>query len=148
MDESGTADKDLMIADLQARLEERDRLAALLTDAEQRLAHVPELELRIADLESELAVARQETAAARQEAQQLDQMLMYGRRMLRYVRPLIKPLRDARRRCAADGACPAPRWTVARPGRLADLPRRIYLTYRYHGASRSRPPHAACSRCA
>ena len=93
-----TADKDLMIADLRAQLEERDRLAALLTDAEQRLAHVPELELRITDLEHELSAARQETAAARLQAQQLDQMLMYGRRLLRYVRPMIKPLRNARRR--------------------------------------------------
>lgn len=97
MDEA-TADKDLIIADLRARLGERDRLAELLTDAEQRVAHVPELELRVADLEAELAAARQETAAARLEAQQLDQMLMYGRRMLRHIRPLIKPLRDARRR--------------------------------------------------
>jgi hypothetical protein len=91
-------DEDVLIADLQARLQERDRLAELLTEAEQRLAQVPELELRIVDLEAELAVARQETAAARLQAQQLDQMLMYGWRMLRYVRPMIKPLRDARRR--------------------------------------------------
>jgi chromosome segregation ATPase len=86
------------IADLEARVEERDRLAQLLTDAEQRLARLPELELRIADLEYELSEARRETAAAKDEAQRLDQMLMYGRRMLRYVRPLINPLRDARRR--------------------------------------------------
>lgn len=97
MDEA-TTDKDLIITDLQARAAERDRLVELLTDAEQRLAQVPELELRIADLEAELASARQEAAAARLEAQQLDQLLMYGRRMLRHVRPLIKPLRDARRR--------------------------------------------------
>lgn len=97
MDEA-IPDTDLPVADLRARLQERDRLEALLTDAEQRLAHVPELELRIADLQHELAAARQETQAARREAQQLDQMLMYGRRALRYVRPMIKPLRDARRR--------------------------------------------------
>lgn len=77
---------------------ERDRVAALLTEAEQRVAQIPELELRIADLEHELVQAHSETAAARLEAQQLDQMLMYGRKMLRYVRPMIKPLRDARRR--------------------------------------------------
>ncbi len=97
MDEA-TTDKDLTIAELRAELQERDRLAELLTDAEQRLAHVPELELRIADLEGELAAARAETAAARLEAQQLDQMLMYGRRIHRYVRPMIEPLRKARRR--------------------------------------------------
>lgn len=81
-----------------AGAQERQRLAELLVEAEQRLAAVPELELRIADLEYELAEARRQTALARQEAQQLDQMLMYGRRTLRYVRPLINPLRNARRR--------------------------------------------------
>jgi hypothetical protein len=91
-------EKDQRVEDLQERLRERDRLAELLTDAEQRLAEVPELKLRIADLEFELVEARQDTMAARLEAQQLDQMLMYGRRMLRYVRPLITPLRQARRR--------------------------------------------------
>jgi DNA repair ATPase RecN len=75
-----------------------DALAALLIDAEQRLARVPDLEARIADLERELADARTQLAAAQEEVQRLDQMLMYGRRMLRYVRPLIGPLRAARRR--------------------------------------------------
>lgn len=77
---------------------ERDRLAELLIDAEQRLAGVPELELRVTELERELEIARSETRQAEQVAQQLDQMLMYGRRALRYVRPMIKPLRQARRR--------------------------------------------------
>jgi hypothetical protein len=75
-----------------------DALAALLIDAEQRLAAVPDLELRIADLERDLGDARAQLAAAQEEVQRLDQMLMYGRRMLRYVRPLIGPLRTARRR--------------------------------------------------
>jgi chromosome segregation ATPase len=98
-DLSGTTGaKDQRIAELEALANERDRVAVLLTEAEQRLAQIPELELRIADLEHELTQARAETAAARLEAQQLDQMLMYGRRMLRFVRPMIKPLRDARRR--------------------------------------------------
>ena len=83
---------------VEARLEERDRLAELLLDAEQRLAQVPEFHLRIADLETELAAVRSEKDAARQEAKELDQMLMYGRRMLRHVRPLIQPLRRARQR--------------------------------------------------
>ena len=78
--------------------EERDRLAELLLDAEQRLAAVPELELRISDLEHELQSVQRERDDARQELGQLDQLNMYGRRMLRYVRPAIKPLRDARRR--------------------------------------------------
>lgn len=75
-----------------------DALAALLLDAEQRLAAVPDLEARIADLERELGATRAQLAAAQEEVQRLDQMLMYGRRMLRLVRPLIAPLRAARRR--------------------------------------------------
>jgi SAM-dependent methyltransferase len=92
------ADKDAYIDELTARLEDRDHLARLLSEAEDRLGDVPELNLRIADLEVELEVARSAAAAARQEADQLDRMLMYGRRMLRYVRPLIQPLRRLRRR--------------------------------------------------
>jgi SAM-dependent methyltransferase len=92
------ADKDNYIDELEARLQERDRLSELLIDAEQRLARLPELNLRIADLEHELGVARTAAEVARREAQELDQMLMYGRRMLRHVRPLIKPLRKVRRR--------------------------------------------------
>jgi SAM-dependent methyltransferase/uncharacterized small protein (DUF1192 family) len=91
------ADKDYYIDELQARLGERDRLAELLTDAERRLAAVPELDQRIADLEAELAAARGAAEAARQEADQLDRMLIYGRRLLWFVRPLIKPLRRVRR---------------------------------------------------
>lgn len=90
--------RDEYIAELEARVQERDQLAALLVEAEQRGAEVPELRHRIADLEAQLAAARSAEAQARQEARELDQMLMYGRRMLRYARPLIKPLRDARRR--------------------------------------------------
>jgi len=92
------AEKDNAIEGLRARLEERDRLAELLGEAEGRSAAVPELKLRIADLELELEAARRAAAAARQEADQLDRMLMYGRRMLRFVRPLIKPLRRLRRK--------------------------------------------------
>lgn len=92
------AAKDNHIGELQARLEERDRLAELLVDAERRLAEVPELNLRIADLEFELGAARSAAEAARREANELDQVLMYGRRMLRFIRPLIKPLREARRK--------------------------------------------------
>lgn len=90
-------DKDNYINELEARLAERETLAQLLSDAEQRLAEIPNLNLRIADLEFELSAARADQAAARREAQELDQMLMYGRRMLRHVRPIIKPLRRARR---------------------------------------------------
>jgi ubiquinone/menaquinone biosynthesis C-methylase UbiE len=86
------------LEDLQTRLEERDRLAKLLGEAEARCAQLPELELRIADLELELEYARHAAADARQEADQLDRMLMYGRRTLRLVRPLIQPLRRLRRK--------------------------------------------------
>jgi DNA repair ATPase RecN len=85
-------------AERTALLDERDRLAELLMDAEQRLADVPDLRARIQDLEFDLAEAHRDVEAARKEAQELDQMLMYGRRMLRFVRPFIKPLRDVRRR--------------------------------------------------
>jgi SAM-dependent methyltransferase len=92
------ADKDSYIDELSERLEERDRLAQLLGDAERRLAQVPELQLRISDLEFELAAARSAADAARREVYELDRMLMYGRRMLRFVRPLIRPLRRLRRK--------------------------------------------------
>jgi SAM-dependent methyltransferase len=92
------ADKDNYIFELTARLQERDRLAELLVDAEGRLAEVPELRLRITDLESELGEARLSAEKAERELWELDQMLMYGRRMLRHVRPLIKPLRRLRRK--------------------------------------------------
>jgi O-antigen biosynthesis protein len=92
------ADKDSYIDELTARLADRDRLARLLSDAEHRLAEVPELNQRVADLEFELEAARSVAVAARQEADQLDRMLMYGRRMLRYVRPFIQPLRRLRRK--------------------------------------------------
>jgi len=92
------AEKDSYIAEMTARVEERDRLAQLLRDAEHRLAEVPDLRQRMADLEVELAAAQRAAEAARLEADQLDRMLMYGRRMLRFVRPLIKPLRQLRRK--------------------------------------------------
>jgi len=90
------AEKNHQIDALQARLDERDRLAELLMEAEHRSSEVPEFKQRIADLELELEDARSAAAAARLEADQLDRMLMYGRRMLRFVRPLIKPLRRLR----------------------------------------------------
>jgi SAM-dependent methyltransferase len=90
--------KDNHIDELTARLEERDQLVRLLSDAESRLAEVPDLRLRITNLESELEAARNAAAAARLEADQLDRMLIYGRRMLSFVRPLIKPLRRLRRK--------------------------------------------------
>lgn len=92
------AGKDQYIDDLTARLHERDRLAKLLDDAEQRLADVPELHQRVADLEVELQAARGAAEAARREADDLDRMLIYGRRMLRYVTPLKGPLKKVRRR--------------------------------------------------
>ena len=78
--------------------DDRDRLAQLLLEAEQRQADLPLLQERIAELEQALEISRRDTAEAEQVAQQLDQMLMYGRRALRYVRPMVKPLRQARRR--------------------------------------------------
>lgn len=93
-----TAAEDSASHELAELREDRDRLAQLLLEAEQRQADLPLLQERITELEAALAISRQETAKAEQVAQQLDQMLMYGRRALRYVRPMIKPLRQARRR--------------------------------------------------
>jgi hypothetical protein len=96
--ETPTSAAEQRIVELESLVRDRDRLAALLADAEQRTAGIPELEQRVADLQEEAAAHRRTAEIARLEAQQLDQMLMYGRRALRYVRPAIKPLRDARRR--------------------------------------------------
>ncbi len=96
------ADKDNYIRDLEARVAERDRVAELLVDAEQRLAGVPELELRIADLEYELAEQRKLRDAARDEARALDERLMLAQRvqvdlMNSASWKLTKPLRAAKR---------------------------------------------------
>jgi hypothetical protein len=69
-----------------------------LSEAQSRLAEVPDLTLRIADLEFEPEAVRNAAAAARHEADQLDRMLIYGRPMLRFVRALIGPLRQLRRK--------------------------------------------------
>ena len=95
-------DKDNYIAELEARIAERDRLSELLVDAEQRLADVPNLQLRIADLEFELAEARRETESAREQARQLDERLMLGEQVLLDVFrspswQLTKPLRSAKK---------------------------------------------------
>jgi SAM-dependent methyltransferase len=96
------ADKDNYIGDLEARVAERDRVAELLVDAEQRLAGVRELELRIADLEYELAEQRKLREAARDEARVLDERLMLAQRvqvdlMSSASWKLTEPLRAAKR---------------------------------------------------
>ncbi len=128
------AEKDDQIQELRARLEERDRMAELLAEAEGRSAEVPELKLQIAELDLRLEDARRDAAAARQEADQLDRILMYGRRML-----LVRQTAD---HAAAPPPTEAARLIVpslpvdgTRRGRLAQLPRRIYLTYKYRGIS-------------
>ncbi len=82
--------------------EERDRLGELLTDAEQRLAGVPDLQLRIADLEYELSQARAAADAARKEARRYDEQSMRAQRVLTDVMSspswqVTKPLRAAKR---------------------------------------------------
>lgn len=94
-------DRDRRIKELEARLQERDQIAELLTQAEQRLAQIPELELRIADLEYELTEARRATEAARDEARALDDRLMRSQQVLSDVFnspswQLTKPLRSAK----------------------------------------------------
>jgi SAM-dependent methyltransferase len=94
--------KDSYIGELEARMAERDRVAELLLDAEQRLAEVPELELRIADLEYQLAEERKSREEAREEAQVLDERLMRAQRVQVELMnspswKLTKPLRAAKR---------------------------------------------------
>jgi SAM-dependent methyltransferase len=89
--------KDNYIKELEARLAEHDRLGVMLTQAEQQLAQMPDLNIRIGALQDELSEVRAGAEVARRQAQELDQLLMYGRRVLRHVRPLIGPLRKARR---------------------------------------------------
>jgi SAM-dependent methyltransferase len=96
------ADKDNYIGELEARVAERDRVAELLLDAEQRLAGIPELKMRIADLEYELAEQRKLHDAAREEAQALDERLMRAQRVQVELMnspswKLTKPLRVAKR---------------------------------------------------
>jgi chromosome segregation ATPase len=78
--------------------DEPAQLIALLADAEQRAARLPELQRRIDDLEHDLDQSRQELVKARREIWELDQLLMYSRRLLRFARPLVGPLRQAKRR--------------------------------------------------
>jgi hypothetical protein len=94
----GIGARDIYIDELTARLDERGRLAKLLSEAGSRLAELPEVTLRVADLEFEPEAVRNAAAAARHDADQLDRMLIDGRRILRFVRPLIGPLRQLRRK--------------------------------------------------
>jgi ubiquinone/menaquinone biosynthesis C-methylase UbiE len=96
-------DKDCTISELQERLAERDRIAELLTDAEQRAAEIPDLRQRIADLERELVAERGAHQATRDHAEHLDARLMSSERVLRDVFgspswQVTKPLRYAKRR--------------------------------------------------
>ena len=95
-------DRDRQIAGLQQRVGERDQLAVLLTDAEQRAAGIPELRTRIGDLEADLAHARRELEASRAEAHALDDRLMRSERVLVDMRnspswQLTRPLRSAKK---------------------------------------------------
>ena len=95
-------DRDRQIAGLQQRVGERDQLAVLLTDAEQRAAGIPELRTRIGDLEADLAHARREVEASRAEAHALDDRLMRSERVLVDMRnspswQLTRPLRSAKK---------------------------------------------------
>ena len=90
---------------LRARLQEADqgvdRLERQLVDAEQRLAGIPDLELRIAALEREQADAIRATEAAQDQIRALDDRLTRGQRVLTDVfnSPswrVTKPLRQAK----------------------------------------------------
>ncbi len=96
-------DRDNLIAELQARLGERDQLDALLLEAEQRLAEIPALHLQIADLRHELIEARASADGARAQLQELDERFMRAQRTLVDVLEspswkLTKPLRTVKQR--------------------------------------------------
>ena len=96
-------DKDNYIGELEARLGERERIAELLTDSEQRAAGIPDLNARIADLTRELADERHAHEQTRERAETLDERLMRSERVLRQVYgspswQMTKPLRYAKRR--------------------------------------------------
>jgi cephalosporin hydroxylase len=83
------------------RLREFDQLQRQLVDAEQRLAGIPDLELRIAGLERELADASRAIEAAQDQIRALDDRLTRGQRVLTEVfnSPswrVTKPLRQAK----------------------------------------------------
>ena len=83
------------------RLREYDRLQQQLVDAEQRLAGIPDLELRIAELERQLLDANRATEAAQDQVRALDDRLTRGQRVLTDVfnSPswrVTKPLRQAK----------------------------------------------------
>ena len=94
-------EKDNYIGDLEARTGERDRVAQLLLEAEQRLADVPNLHLRISNLQQELADVRAMEETARRQAREFDERLMRAQRTLRDVMSspswrITKPLRTAK----------------------------------------------------
>jgi SAM-dependent methyltransferase len=96
-------DKDNELGELQVKLRERDAIAQLLTEAEQRAAGIPDLEVRISDLQQQLADERVAHAATRDTAKVLDDRLMRSERVLRDVFgspswQVTKPLRYAKRR--------------------------------------------------
>lgn len=99
------ASKDATIRELQERMAERDRVAELLTEAEQRVAGIADLRQRIADLERDLATERDAHRESRELIQVLEERLMRSERVLREVFrspswQVTKPLRYAKRRLA------------------------------------------------
>ena len=70
--ETPTSAAEQRIVELESLVRDRDRLAALLADAEQRTARIPELEQRIADLQEEVAAQRRTAEIARLKTQQLE----------------------------------------------------------------------------
>ena len=96
------SDKDAHIALLESRIGETDRLQALLLEAEQRSATLPELALRVAELERALAEAHRAADAARAEARALDERLMQSQQVLVDVMTspswrMTEPLRHAKK---------------------------------------------------
>jgi hypothetical protein len=95
--------RDDRLAELEARVAERDEIARLLIDAEQRGASIPALREQIEKLEAELVAVNGALEQSRAENRHLDERLMSSERAIRNVFSspswqVTKPLRYAKRR--------------------------------------------------
>jgi SAM-dependent methyltransferase len=94
--------RESQIAELEARVAERERIGVLLAEAEQRLARIPALELRLSDLREEAQDARRVEQSLREQISRLEEDLFCARRALVEVMSspswrLTEPLRYAKR---------------------------------------------------
>ncbi len=121
-------DKDNYIGELEARVAERDELAQLLVDAEQRLAEIPSLRLQVEDLRQELAGARAAEEEVRRQIKTLDDRLMDAvqrrveadqRRIQIEQHVVAAEERVARAQQTLEAVMGSPSWRLTRPLRAA-----------------------------